>query len=345
MGETTTEIPTTFRWFADHVFAGRSPLYTAFCTAIAGDDALWPLIATIPPGQPVPNLLFGAVHDRLLAGVSHPLAAYYPSVGGHRPADADAYPCLVAFCRQEREALTPILASRTVQTNEVGRAALWRPAMCRVAAADSRPFFLVECGTSAGLNLFWDRYGVHYGTQQAGDPTSPVQLICEPRGIHPLPLAPVPVVAGRLGLDLSPIDVRDEAQVRWLRALLWPEQTRRAELLQAAITVVRQDPPLMVRGDVLATLPAAVDQAPAGSVAVVMHSFMANQLTEDQRRQLDATHTALGRRRPLHRLAIEWLGGPHPTISWTAYGADGPWVTRLAEADQHGQWIEWLDGP
>jgi hypothetical protein len=335
------------RWFAENVFGGRSPLYTHFCLAIADDEALWDLIGTIPAGQPLPNMLFGAVHDRLLAGVSHPLAAYFPSVGGTAAVDAGAYPALVDFCCREVEAIRPILATRAVQTNEVGRSALWLPAMCRLAAAESLPLFLVECGTSAGLNLYWDRYGVAYsdGTT-AGEPQSAVSLTCERRGDRPLPLRkPLPGVAGRLGIDLSPIDARDPDQVRWLQALLWPEQVPRAERLQAAVAVVRQDPPQLLAGDVLALLPQAVVMAPAETAVVVMHSFMANQLSVEQRQRLDGILTDLGQRRPLHRLAIEWLEGPHPTIVWTRYWPDGATARLLAEADQHGQWIEWLDTP
>jgi hypothetical protein len=345
MSQPEGDIATTCRWFAGQVFAGRSSLYEHLCLAMADDEALWDLIAAIPKGQPAPNMLFGAVHDRLLSGIDHPLAAYFPSLGGTRPVDGDAYAVFVDFCRQEAEAIRVIVTSRTVQTNEVGRSALWLPAMCRVASYTGEPLYLIECGTSAGLNLYWDRYGYDYGEGlTVGEAEAQVQLQCQRRGDRPLPNPkPFPTVAGRVGIDLHPIDVRDAAQVRWLRALLWPEQRRRAELLQAAVTIVQQDPPHMLAGDVFVHLPAAVAKAPAGTTPVVMHSFMANQLTEALRQELDARCERLGRQRPLHRLAIEWLGETHPTIRWTRYGQGEPQTTLLAEADQHGQWLHWLE--
>ena len=36
------------------------------------------------------------------------------------------------------------------------------------------------------------------------------------------------------GLDLNPIDVRDPDATLWLRALVWPDEVGRAELLQQA---------------------------------------------------------------------------------------------------------------
>jgi hypothetical protein len=343
MNQPVTPIPTAFRWFADKVFGGRSALYAHLARAIADDPTLWDLVALIPPGQPAPNMLFGAVHDRLLAGVTHPLAVFYPSVGGDQLVSNETYPAFVAFCEQEAEAIRPILATRTLQTNEVGRSALWLPAMCQVAAAADEPLFLVECGPSAGLNLYWDRYGYRYGDGPVlGDPSSPVQLRCELKGeAQPAFRNPFPAVAGRVGVDLHPIDVRDGDQVRWVRALLWPEQSERAALLAAAVSVVQADPPVMLAGDGVVRLPEAVALAPAGTTVVVMHSFMANQLTEDQRQTFDAGFLAMGRQRPIHRLAIEWPGGDFPTMSWTQYDRGETSHVTLATADQHGQWLAW----
>ena len=48
------------------------------------------------------------------------------------------------------------------------------------------------------------------------------------------PLDPPPV-AWRAGIDLSPVDLRDPDDVRWLRACLWPDQRARHERFDAAV--------------------------------------------------------------------------------------------------------------
>ena len=74
-----TELSERFRQFADEV-RESSPLYERLSIAIAGDDELLDLGAAARPGQPVPNLLFAAIHYLLLTGPAHPLARFYPTV-------------------------------------------------------------------------------------------------------------------------------------------------------------------------------------------------------------------------------------------------------------------------
>lgn len=62
--------------------AGRSPLYAHLADAIAGHLAVTTILGEAPPAQRRPNLLFAAVHDRLLTGEPHDIARFHPSVGG-----------------------------------------------------------------------------------------------------------------------------------------------------------------------------------------------------------------------------------------------------------------------
>jgi hypothetical protein len=70
---------------------------------------------------------------------------------------------------------------------------------------------------------------------------------------------------------------RDTAEVyramaERLAALIWPEQTERAERLDRALDIVRDDPPRLETGDLLRDVPALVADAPAGATIVVFHS-------------------------------------------------------------------------
>jgi hypothetical protein len=70
-----------FLHFAD-ICRDQSPLYAALSRRVAVDRDVRALADGGGPRQPPVNLLFGAVHDLLLGGAEHDLAAFYPSVGG-----------------------------------------------------------------------------------------------------------------------------------------------------------------------------------------------------------------------------------------------------------------------
>jgi hypothetical protein len=100
-------------------------------------------------------------------------------------------------------------------------------------------------------NLLFDRYSYDYaGHMIAGsDPDAPT-LRCVPHGPVPLPER-LPATAWRAGLDLNPLDVTDDDDVRWLSCLVWPGEEDRQERLAAAVASARRDPPAVHRGDLL----------------------------------------------------------------------------------------------
>jgi hypothetical protein len=139
-----------------------------------------------------------------------------------------------------------LVATRHVQTNEIGRCACLLPAFGLVdSQTKGYALSLVEIGASAGLNLLWDCYGYDYGAgRRYGMSNSPVQLTCTLHGNRFPPISPsLPQIALRVGLDLAPIKVDDVEATLWLRALIWPEQRERITLLSHALQLAQQDPP------------------------------------------------------------------------------------------------------
>jgi hypothetical protein len=47
-------------------------------------------------------------------------------------------------------------------------------------------------------------------------------------------------------VDLNPVNVADDTERLWLRALVWPENQRAADLLTAALDSVAGEPPAMI---------------------------------------------------------------------------------------------------
>jgi hypothetical protein len=236
------------------------------------------------------------------------------------------------------------VGTRRVQTNEAQRAACLLPAFGEVARrAGGRPLAFVEIGASAGLLLAWDRYAYDYGDGRLhGDPASPVRLRCETRGPRrPPPPEPWPGVAARVGIDPAPVDLRDAGAVRWLRALVWPEHPERAARLEAALALVRADPPRLVRGDGTALAADVLQDLPAGLPACVFHVFTLNQVAPSARARLEQGLRRAAAGRPVFRVGLEWeAGGPRLVLDAVAGGAGDP--VPLARTDAYGRWLEWL---
>jgi len=316
-----------------------SKLYAHLSERILEDPELLQLAAQTPVGQPPPNLFFGAVHYLLLRGVSHPLAQLYPSLNGGRDVGEDAFPAFRAFCLANAGAITDLLQKRTVQTNEVGRSAALQRGFAVVARRSRLPLALVEIGASGGLNLIGDRYAYSYGGLEVGDPAAEVRIECRLRGDLKPPLD-VARVAWRIGIDRNPIDTGDADQALWLRALVWPDQPWRAELLLAAMRSARTDPPRVLRGDALDLLPEVLATAPPDTALCVFSSFMLYQLLPSETARLEGLLADAGRRRPIHRLTLEWNPAEKPYLELEEPAGRR---VRLAAAHDHGQWLEWLD--
>ncbi len=95
-----------------------------------------------------------------------------------------------------------------------------------------------------------------------GTPSSPVLIRCDIEGAVPLPRN-IPTIGWRRGLDIDPIDLHDPERVIWLLACVWPDHNERRQRLQAAISLCRNDPPPMMRGDLIDDLPALIREAPS----------------------------------------------------------------------------------
>ena len=174
------------------------------------------------------------------------------------------------------------------------------------------------------------------------DPDAPT-LRCAVRGPAPLP-ARLPAIAWRAGLDLNPLDVACDDDVRWLSCLVWPGEGDREERLAAALASARRDPPPVYCGDLLADLPALAAQAPAEATLVIFHSAVLAYVARQDRDRFAQAVRGLG---------AVWLSNEAPGVVPglpLAEFREGTFVlgqggrTPLAFTDGHGTWLHWLDG-
>jgi hypothetical protein len=335
------------------------PTYWAICRGVAEDPWLLALADEVPSPQLPVNVLLAAVHDLLLSGVEHPLGSRYRSVCARRglrfePADDVRVAAEFAdLCRRHHDDLHERLTTRAVQTNEVGRSAVLRAALCSLGP--STPVGLLDAGCSAGLNLFVDAFSVDYDGLHGGPPEGRPVLTCGLKGAVP-PTELASVVA-RVGLDLSPMDVADPADVAWLLACLWPDDLARFERLEQAIVVAlaRNREVVLVEGDMvddLARVAAAVD-APR---LVVLNSWSAPYLPAERRPALAGAVAAIAETRPTTWITMEFpaiarelgvLSSDDETlhrgasvVCVTEYGP-APRSRVVAETHPHGRWLDW----
>ncbi len=365
-------LPEHFLGFADSCEHDGGTTYAAICRGVAHNPEIIELIAQAPAAQRRPNLLMAAVHYLLLRGTPHPLAAHYDSVvqwlkqSDQPKPNSDVITDFTNFCLEQRDKLIELIATRSTQTNEVGRCAALLPALHYIAelTAPNQALSLLDLGTSAGLNLLFDRYHYRYHSRslteplEAGPPDSPVHLACNV-GADPknLPGLTAPTIIQRAGLDLSPIDPTTQDGALWLLACQWPDNLTRFTRLSGAIEVARaaSPPPQLHQGDIVNDLERTVETFSSDVPLVVFHSWVAAYLTEDKQRSLVSQIRELQQHRLLHYLyaeaPFETRGLPTPPTpqptdtadlaTALVYIAPKAEPKRLADMHHHGRSVRW----
>lgn len=307
-----------YRDFGRISAAGKSPLYQKLCEGVANDPEMLEFLYRQPGPKRQPNLLLAGT--RFLFGLQPSYEAFREIVLEHEHEVAE------------------LLSSRRTQTNEPARCAVLLPILAQLP----QPLALLEVGASAGLCLLVDHYGYDYAGDRVGN--GAVVFECAPHGPVPVP-AELPEVVWRAGIDLEPIDVDDEDAVRWLEALVWPEEHDRLSRLRGAIGVARRHRPRVVRGDLVERLEDVAAEAPNDATLVVFHTAVLVYLSDEQRERfrakVGATHA-------------EWLSNEGADV---VPGLRVPAVTpvtpshfvlasngrrAVAFCDGHGRWVQWL---
>jgi hypothetical protein len=336
----------SFRYYADAVYPGRSPLYVSLASRLAQDAELLEIAARAWQKDALPNLFFAAVHFLLLKGEHHQLAAFYPSLNNTSRHYDFVYPYFRSFVLEHKDEIDKIITTHSVQTNEVGRCAVLVPAFELVDRQDrNQPISMIEIGSSAGLTLLWDRYHYRYGENlQCGNPNSPVRIECQLHGEKRPPVRDqLPKITSRIGIDLNPVDLNDAESVQWLRALVWPEHLKRASQLELAIQLARGDPPRVVSGNALELLPSLIDGVPVDDRLCIYHSFTLSLAGGEPKERLERLLAKASEKRGFSHISLEWAANSVTPILSLASLTGGERTQRvLAKCSAHGEWLEWL---
>jgi hypothetical protein len=243
--------------------------------------------------EAVPLRFLGGVHRLVLSGQTPELAARFPSVGGDGDAGA-AWPLLLSVLDSHADAVRDAL-TRPPQTNEVGRSAALVGGFLVVARQHGLPLRVLEVGSSAGLNLRFDRYWYESDGTGYGDAASPVRFAGLWEDGRPPFGAPI-TIAERRGCDRDPIDARTEDGRLTLLSYVWPGQTERFTMLRAALDVARDVPVAIDRAGIPDWLARRLDEPAPGRATVVFHSIVWQYLTDDERATAEAALANAGNR-------------------------------------------------
>ena len=258
-----------------------------------------------PTGTVVQLRYLAGVFRIVLRGEAPELAAFYPCLGGQRPA-SEVWPVMrsvVAAHVPELQAALPVVP----QTNEPGRSAVLLLGLFEAVRRHGiRRIRLLELGASAGLNLYVDRFRYAGPGWAWGPPDSPLMLATEAPQVAP---EDVEIVARR-GCDLDPVDPTTAEGADRLRSFVWPWHVSRHERLADAIAVARAEQS--------AGRAAVVDRAGAGTwldeqlstpspdaLTVVWQSITRMYWPPEEGHRVDALIAAARTRMPLTHITME----------------------------------------
>jgi hypothetical protein len=239
---------------------------------------------------------------------------------------------------QHADFLADFVRRQGVQTNEVQRLWVLLPLFLH-ATRGADAVDVVELGASAGLNLVFDRYRYVYEHGEWGLSSATLTLSGTER--TPLPtslLAQGLPLRSRIGIDRAPVDVTTEEGSRLLESFVWAGQTERSARLRAAIDVVRDDAPTIVRGDITEALPGLLATLPEGGLTLVFQSSVFEYIDGVGRARVRKALDTSGRN-------VVFISTGQPRNEPRSWGIriyrPGREREFVGHADYHGTWLDY----
>lgn len=231
------------------------------------------------------------------------------------------------------------------QTNEVARSGSLLGGALHIAAATGLPLDIYEIGSSAGLNLGFDRYYYDFGAASWGSDAEGVMISQTWKGPLP-PLDAKLEVWRRQGCDQNPLDPSTEETRARLMSYCWPDQAARIARLESGLLSMARSGPRVVKADAADWVETHFSAVPEpGRVRTLMHSIVWQYLPPAIKARISSAMEKAGAAAtadaPLAWLRVEPReGDPYATVTMTLWPTG---ETRdLGHADFHGRFTHWL---
>ncbi|UOQ84473.1 DUF2332 domain-containing protein [Gracilibacillus salinarum] len=264
----------------------------------------------------------------------------YPSIVDNPASVRESFPYFKDFCLKHFSGIKDLIQNKLVQTNEVRRCAYLFPVFQFIYDTDHKPLALIEIGTSAGLQLLWDKYSYSYGMNEIfGNENADVHLSSHiKKGKLPIHKDSIPPVANRIGVDLHTVDLKDELEFLWLNALIWPEHQERRVLFQKGSNCVKENDLTLIEGDGVALLPTLAENISNDQCICVFHTHVANQMPGEVKAKLLQHVKMIGQSREIFHI----YNNMEDKDLHLQYYLDGTeYVQKIGQTDGHGRWFTW----
>jgi hypothetical protein len=323
----------------------RLPFYSALLALLEDDSLALELLASVRVEQRNPMLILATLHLAALRGHGE-LGPIYDSARHGQLHDPVGAARVVLEVLSHSPELVRSELGRSTQTNEPGRSAVLQAVIGDLVAGSSSSINFIDVGTSAGINLCFD----HFPVRQSDD-GNPLTLVCE--DVTPIDRSrALPRVISRVGIDPYPLDLERTNDRMWLKACLWPEESRRHERFDA-IVVARPSWPwaTVLRGRALERLDDALALTDPRAMTVVVNTWVASYFTPRER--IDY-FDVLSRRCGEENVA--WISIESPMIEWPGIEVDekarhrgasqivlarpGSLPRHWGRCHAHGRWLE-----
>ena len=293
-----------------------------------------------PKDDALPLRAAGGLHALARSGRCPALSAAYAP----HQADADVVWAAIAAAIEQEDAFLSSYLEGPPQTNEVARSNAILGGCLFIAAKTELPLELFEIGSSAGLNLAFDRYRYDLGIGRWGAPEAPVHIASRWEGDPPSLTTPL-TIAGRAGCDMRPIDPRLQTDRDRLLSYIWPDQFERFSRIEAALAVAAQSEFSVERSDAADWLEQQLAGGGAtGRARVVFHSAVWGYLRADTKDRLKTMIRNAGANATAGA-PIAWLSVEPDDIDGSAAIRATIWPTgvthHLGRSDHHGRWARW----
>ena len=286
-----------------------------------------------PASQSVPLRLAGALHALVLQGHEALASSYQP----HLVSDHQLWDAINGAFLDHADEINTILDSPP-QTNEVRRSAVLLAAASEVSGMFGLPFSIYELGSSAGLNLMFDQFGLAAGDQVIGakDP----KILFTPDLPSATPVNNPVHITNRSGCDIAPINLTDPNAKLRLLSYIWPDQADRMAMTKVAIQ--NQNAKVLNMGafEYLKTNLALKN----GEVQFVFHTIAWQYFPSEEQERCKLLLEEIGSDAtadcPLAWFSMENNGeGRGAELRLRAWPGN---INRvLGTADFHGRWIDW----
>lgn len=323
----------------------RHPFYAELCDRLGDDQLGLTLLAEVRATQRNPMLILAAL--QLLALRGHGvLGPLYERVRRGEPVEVKLDVETVLEVLHDAPELVRGELWRSTQTNEPGRSAVIQ-ALVSELARGRRRINVIEVGSSAGINLHFERFHV-----REVDDHDALTLVCRDLGgVCERTLAPI---ARRVGIDPNPLNLADVDDRQWLKACLWPEDRRRHERFDAVVAAwPAWEPVEVLRGSVRERFDEALALTD-DTFTIIINTWVLFYLSDEERawflaRAHEATRAG-GRATISVESPLVEIEGIDATARPAQRGASRIVVAREFGAPEawgwchpHGRWLEKVD--